>query len=938
MLFALRFHVVATWLIMFCIFINPVFSQQKRVNLTPKMLHNESSIGDANTLVDEQDLIIGPPVGKPIKHWRIGGQHKKFFPLHVTIDLETQRKISDLWVYDTNSKGDLIIWTGKPGQWTKKATYDCGSYNKWAKISINTPTRYLRLSRMKPTTNFSEIAIYEHTDQAWEEILKEQEKLAQKKREREKQRQIALEEMKKRPLVDLGEPFGKVYLVDQIDCAQPAGKREFAQYPKDVSKVQNILGKEARILKPVTGEGSYFTYRIGKNKLLMPGATYILTVEYPQDKPRTMIVHNNGNESIRGFHTGPTLGDAYHPKYVDNLNESINTPLTGKWELWTQMFHLHDRFPTYKKNNKPRKGQLVRDLQPEDGFNVTICQYSARNLPLSTGVAIGRISLYAVPDFDQLKTPLHLPPKSLPHRRLFWREEMADSVIDAGKKPIEQRGVTNYLDWYRYKAKRMQFLGMNTFSKDLLEFGANQGWDSTPYGGFDWVYYNRDRKDFWENIVKVMGEYDFEVLPYYEYSGSKGKKGLGFERRARPLNRPDGRYTHIKWVETANADITDPDTFEDFRKMLDLTVVNHKSLADFAGVWLRPRSQLPVSFADKTISRFNKQTKQSVTRKQLIKDKKVYTQYIKWWEIKRRDFMLQVKNYLKDNGVDDSVVLFTNNATEPGVSFPDWTPRIVTDVPQQWESIVKLPEHQGKNGKKTLVVTPESIASSQLYLNALESPSADWGSYEVRHARPANDPVNYANEQGVMLSYPFNRYYTVNAKDSLKAFDTKSGMAMLRHFSLNENMLFDKNNNSLLGYFIADMEKAGPYCMMAEAMAMANGNPTIIGYLSGGNYARGFPLYVRNFNRNFLALPALPSKIIANASSDNKVVVRQIQTPDHGVYCYAVNTNMTQTSTTITLPVDGKVTALQTGKTVTTQGNKITVKMYPFQLISWHIR
>ena len=63
----------------------------------------------------------------------------------------------------------------------------------------------------------------------------------------------------------------------------------------------------------------------------------------------------------------------------------------------------------------------------------------------------------------------------------------------------------------------------------------------------------------------------------------------------------------------------------------------------------------------------------------------------------------------------------------------------------------------------------------------------------------------------------------------------------------------------MLGYFVADIERAGPFCMMAEALAMANGDPTMIGYLVGSNYGRGFPGYVRDFNANFLALPALPS-------------------------------------------------------------------------------
>jgi hypothetical protein len=930
---------VAACLLMLAWSANTGNAQQKRIHLDTTMLINESNVGDANTLIDEQDLIVGPPTGTPASTWRIGGQYRDKYPLHITIDLKSKRNVSDLWLYDTNGKGDVIISTGKPGDWTGKATYDCDQYKAWAKIIINTPTQYLRLTRMNNSANFTEIAVYEHTDEAWLAIQKEQEKLANAAQEKEAAREAALDEMKKRPLVDLGMPFGKAYLVDEIDPSQSAGNREFAEYPKGASQVRDILGQPARVIDPVKDESAYFTYRIGQDKLLQPGNTYILTIDYPEDQPRTIIVHNNANETIRGFHTGPTMGDAFHSRYVDSLRESIDTPISGKWERWAQMFHLHDRFPTYKKDNKPQKGVLIRDLKPEDGFNVTICQFSAKNMPMSKGVAVGKIRLFAVPDFEQLKATVKLPPKSLPHRRLFWREEMSDGVIGSGNKnPEASRGVSNYLDWYRFKARRMQFLGMNTFSKDLLEFGANQGWDSSPYGGHDWVYYNADHKDYWENIVSLMGEYGFDVLPYYEYAGSKGIKGLGFERRARPLNRSDGSYTHIKWVESSNADITDPDTLVDFCKMLDLTIINHKDKANFVGAWIRPRGQLPVSFADATIARFIEETKQSVTRQQLIKDEKVYSQYIKWWETKRRDFLLDVQKYLQTKGIDDAKVLFTNNASEPGVSFADWTPRVVTDIPQQWESIVQQAEHLGSNNKTITIITPDDVMKNHMYLTALKSPGMDWGGYEVRHARPANDPYNYVNRNGVMLSYPFNRYYTVIAPSTLNAFKAQTDMAMLRHFSLNENMLFDKDQKNLLGYFVADMEKAGPYCMMAEALAMANGNPTMIGYLSGGNYARGFPQYVRNFNVNFLALPALPSTVMPNASRDDKVIVRTIDAGKQGVYCYAVNTSMTPTRITITLPNKGKVTALATGQTVTAQDGMLSVDLYPYQLISWLIK
>ena len=206
-----------------------------------------------------------------------------------------------------------------------------------------------------------------------------------------------------------------------------------------------------------------------------------------------------------------------------------------------------------------------------------------------------------------------------------------------------------------------------------------------------------------------MGDYGFDVFPYYEYCGSKGKNGLGSERRPKPLNRPDGYYTHIKWLEKGMADITDPDTFEDFRKMVELTIIQHKTKANFIGVWLRPRSQLPVSFSQAAIERFNTDTKQAtpITRDGLINDKQQYHQYVQWWENKRRDFLVQVRDYLRSNGIDEGRVLLTNNPAEPGVSFIDGVPHVVTDQLKVWGDIVQQPTDAPVQGKKSRSLHPK---------------------------------------------------------------------------------------------------------------------------------------------------------------------------------------------------------------------------------------
>ncbi len=80
-----------------------------------------------------------------------------------------------------------------------------------------------------------------------------------------------------------------------------------------------------------------------------------------------------------------------------------------------------------------------------------------------------------MPDPDALSAPVNYPPGDLPRRHLFWREEMADGAIHQRNN---QTAVANEIDWFEHKARLMKFLGMNTYAKDLLEFSANQGWDS----------------------------------------------------------------------------------------------------------------------------------------------------------------------------------------------------------------------------------------------------------------------------------------------------------------------------------------------------------------------------------------------------------------------------------------------------------------------------
>lgn len=713
-------------------------------------------------------------------------------------------------------------------------------------------------------------------------------------------------------------PWKDLVLVDEVNCGDAEDSHPFQDYPSGISEIRTVLGQNARHLPNDHGGVKYFAYRLGENKGLVAGKAYVLEVDYPEDAPRSIFVLNRGCETQRGFHTGATIGDALHPPYIFSNPESLALPLSGKYETFRMIFHLHDRFPVI---NQPRTDEYPRSLRPEDGFWVLIAQFRASDDPLSEGAAVSSIRLYEAPDLPASYAEINYPPEGLPRRYLFSREEMADMVV--ASNAVEKRGVQIDVDWFAYKAQLMRLLGFNTFSVDLLEFGHNQGWDSTPYGGNDWVYqaWNTAR---WENIVKMAAANDLYLLPYYEYSGSRGAAGLGYEKRALPLTRDDA-YTEISWTEDARADLTDPDTFDDFRKMLDATVLRLKDEGNFVGVWLRPRSsQLPISFGPHALNRFSEEVDggKSVSRADLRESRTLLDRYYSWWFEKRREFINQIRDYLRENEVNaEAVVLYTSDATEAGRNAITHPTALIAESPGTWSTV----NHE--------VVSLEEALETRRHHTALTSPRMTYGGWEWHHADPLSDPWNYDDNEGGLLTFPFNRRYTIGDSAALNAFRTPSGLAMIRHYTLNEDTMSTDSRERVFGYFVSDVEPAGPFCMIAEAEAMANGDPRYLGYLSGHTFNRSFPEYVRAFNQAFLSLPAIESEVIEIADRD-RVVVRRYASENHGDWYSVVNLNYETVTTTIRFPSSGKIVDAATDTVLAQETDSIELELHPCELRS----
>lgn len=741
---------------------------------------------------------------------------------------------------------------------------------------------------------------------------------------------------------DLGAPFGELTLVDEVIASDPKDPHTLYEDPPGSSSVQTVLGKPARVL-PMADDAQVFAYKIGAGNGLVAGKAYVLVVEYPEDAGRQLVVINRGGEMTRTFATGQTIGDA-REGYTYPSPESLKYPLSGKWESIRSYFVLGQRFQGIKASRDSDKA--VWEGTPETGFWVVIGHFRKKDSPLDAGAAVARIRLFAVPDSASMDAPIHFPPSDLPRRHLFFREEMAD--VSFGANDPSHRFFDDSIDVFDAKMRVAKFLGMNTWSRHLLVFGYTQFWDNAYGGGNEW-YYNTQQPKLWGQMVDAAQKHGMDILPYYEYAGamgagSGGTPSLGYQHRCRPLgDRTNNQYSDVWWSESSCVDVTDPDFQPDVDKLLDATIGQYKDKAQFVGAWFRTRNtNWPISFTDATMARFDKENGTSgTTRDKLKSDSTLLSKYYQWWFGKRRDFLAHIRDHLRSSANPAAEVLFTSYVEEAlhVPSYTDWTTptddvptwdKINGTSPWQWRFAPSDWSNYVSKGSFLEMITRFGPPTAETLTN--HQPEGD-------HSAPPPDVSHYADVDGVHMTMPFSRAFTVSSAAAFDAFRSKSGLAIVRHFNLNEE---DGQNASApdgpmskrVGYFVSDVDRAGPYSMLAEARAMAFGDPRYVGYLSSSNFGRGFPEYTRAFDQAFLALPALPSKVVAGAASDAEVVVRSIDAGTHGTYYAIVNTGLqSKTGVNVTIATSGTIHDLVTDKDF--GAGSLSLSLYPGELRSY---
>lgn len=734
------------------------------------------------------------------------------------------------------------------------------------------------------------------------------------------------------------EAYGDLSLVDEVDCATDT-THEFHEHASNASSVQTILGSECRVLPHPSDEAGFFSYRLGKEKGLVAHDMYLLVVEYPEDVPRTATLINRAMNSRNGFHTGISVGETMVAHIIGQTHpESMNVPLSGAYNRLEQVMFLNENVFPYNTTDS------YIDSESE-GFDVIIHVFSAADSPDSAGAAVRAIRLYRMNDEKGLATPVNYPVGDAPKRHVTWRDEM-------GKHNAYSSNADRY-DNFRMKMRLMKELGIDTWSRDMLEFGYNQYWDVSyaNNGNSNWMYAN---SDYWTTEIDIYADAGIYLLPFYEYAGSRGPGGLGVNSGRKAVQMFRGGYgghynlfvANANGASGANVDITDDAAYTDFAAILDCTILRYKDRANFLGAWIRNRGSMPVSFSENARNRFCADTGRasgSVSIDdlsnvseygdeayryicQMMYKPALYQEYRTWWNGKRAQWLKAMQQHLADGGLAGAKVYFSGVWGEAGwelqnlAYYRDYFNCVAAEDADAWKAL---------SGSTAKTCGIDEMSWNYTHYG-IDNDSFTWFPDEYNHAAPRNDPETYTNVSDVAICYPYHGVHTTIPASAATYRNASGDLFFSRHFCLYEGC------GNGVGYFTTEMDRCGRAIMLPELYALAYQDPTLIGFMQGGHLARNCTKEFRDFNEHFLSLPAVKGTVLWGGGWGIKpYTVRKYKTAD-ATYYAIVNTSSQSFDNSQKYLSDesGTFTLYDTvtGETTTLGGGYACFTLEPYQL------
>ncbi|HEU4412394.1 MAG TPA: hypothetical protein VFS43_44540 [Polyangiaceae bacterium] len=137
-----------------------------KLTVTPSMVVQESGLGDARMLVDEQATAGDPrdgTAGQPTQGWATGGHGD--LPASAYIDLGEEVDLTDVYIFDTNGNevtrnDEWVVSVGTPGNWAEVASETCDAYLTWKRHPVSARTRYVRLTNNVAYVRIGEVVLY----------------------------------------------------------------------------------------------------------------------------------------------------------------------------------------------------------------------------------------------------------------------------------------------------------------------------------------------------------------------------------------------------------------------------------------------------------------------------------------------------------------------------------------------------------------------------------------------------------------------------------------------------------------------------------------------------------------------------------------------------------------------------------------------------------
>lgn len=136
-----------------------------KINLTADMVKSEMNpvLGDITKIVDEQTAAGDPKEGTGTRfltsQWHAGWSTAATGAT-AYLDLGQEYVLTDIYLNDGTSGGDLVVSAGTPGNWTPLFTDSLPGYQQWLPHAVNVTTRYVQFKRLTTDSNFHEVVLY----------------------------------------------------------------------------------------------------------------------------------------------------------------------------------------------------------------------------------------------------------------------------------------------------------------------------------------------------------------------------------------------------------------------------------------------------------------------------------------------------------------------------------------------------------------------------------------------------------------------------------------------------------------------------------------------------------------------------------------------------------------------------------------------------------